>query len=155
MAQEKSHPTKATHKEATEALHKATAQLDRVRGTIAHHMAEIARIKALLKDCESSEEECSSSGEGSPPRPGSKDSPATTPQGHDDGYNVEMENVGNTSNSPQGMATQTDPPEEDLEDPVDDPDVIVEDDQIITEGGGITPITPADDRLLDLDDQEG
>ena len=32
--------------------------------------------------------------------------------------------------------------------------MIVEEERIITEGGGITPITPADDRPLDQDDQE-
>ena len=48
MAQEKSHPTKAAYQGATKALHQATKQLDRVRGTIAHHMAEITCIEALL-----------------------------------------------------------------------------------------------------------
>ena len=95
------------------------------------------------------EEESSSPEEGSPPRSGSRDSPATTPQGCDNEHDIKMEDIGNASNPPQGMATQTDPPpevaEDDLEGTVDDPDVIVEDEQIIVEGEGITPITPADD----------
>ena len=33
-------------------------------------------------------------------------------------------------------------------------DVIIEDERIIIEGRGVTPITPADDQLLDQDDQE-
>ena len=32
--------------------------------------------------------------------------------------------------------------------------MIIEEERIITEGGGITPIMPADDQLLDQDDQE-
>ena len=32
--------------------------------------------------------------------------------------------------------------------------MIIEEERIITEGGGVTPITPADDQLLDQDDQE-
>ena len=130
-----------------------------MRGTIAHHTAEIARIEALLKDSESTEEESSSPEEGSPPRSGSRDSTDTTQQGHDDEHDIEMEDVGNASNPPQGTATQTDPPpevmEDDLEGTVDEDNVIVKDERIIVEGGGVTPITPADDRLIDLDDQEG
>ena len=32
--------------------------------------------------------------------------------------------------------------------------MIIEEERIITEGGGVTPITRADDQLLDQDDQE-
>ena len=156
MAQEKSHPTEAAHKDAMKVLCQATEQLDRVRGTIAHHTAEITRIEALLKDSESTEEESSSPEEGSPPRSGSRDSTTATQQGHDNEHNIEMEDVGNASNPPQGMATQTNPPPEVTEDDLEgEDDVIVEDEWIIIEGGGVTPITPADDRFLDLDDQEG
>ena len=70
-----------------------------------------------------------------------------------------MEDIGNASNPPQGMTTQTNPPpevmEDDLEVTVDKDDVIVEDEWIVIEGGGVIHITPADDQLLDLDDQEG
>ena len=156
MAQEKSHPTEAVHKEATKVLRQVTEQLYRVRGTIAHHTAEIACIEALLKDSQSTEEESSSPEEGSPPRSGSRNSPATTQQDHDDEHDIKMEDFGNASNPPQGTATQTYPPPEVMEDDLKGKDdVIVEDEQIIVEGGGITPITPSDDQLLDLDDQGG
>ena len=55
MAQEKSHPTEATHQEAMRVLCQTTEQLDQVRSTIAHHTADISRIEALLKDCKSTE----------------------------------------------------------------------------------------------------
>ena len=139
MAQEKSHPI--------EAVCQATEQLDRVRGTIAHHTVEITHIEALLKDCESTEEKSSSPEEGSPPRSGSRDSTATTQQGHDDEHDIEMKDVRKAPNPHQGMATQTDPPpevmEDDLESAVDENDV--KDEWIIVEGGGITPITLAYD----------
>ena len=146
MAQEKSHPTEAAHQEATRALCQTTEQLDRVRSTIAHHTVDIARIKALLKDCESMEEESSYSGEGSPPRSGSRDPTTTTQQGHDEEHDIKMRDVGDIPNLPQGMATQTDPPPEATEDDSEsEKDVIVGDERIVIEGGGITPITPADD----------
>ena len=155
MAQEKSHPTEAAYQEATKALHQVTKQLDWVRGTIAHHTVEIACIEALLKDCESMEEESSSPEEGSPLRSGSRDSTTATQQGHDDEHDIEMRDIEDVPNPPQGMATQTDPPPKATEDdPESEKDVVVEDEWIIIEGGGITPITPADDWLLDLDDQE-
>ena len=66
-----------------------------------------------------------------------------------------MRDIEDVPNLPQGMANQTDPPPEAIEDDSEcDKDVIVEDERIIIEGGGITPITPADDQLLDQDDQE-
>ena len=58
-------------------------------------------------------------------------------------------------NLPQGMATQTDPlPEATGDDSESEKDVIIEDERIIIEGGGVTPIMLADDWLLDQDDQE-
>ena len=155
MAQEKSHPTEATHQEAIRALHQTTEQLERVRGTIAHHTVDIACIEALLKDCESTEEESSSSGEGSPLRSGSRDPTTTTQPGHDEEHDIKMRDIEDVPNPPQGTATQTDPPPEAMEDDSEsDKDVIVEDERIIAEGGGVIPITPVDDRLLDQDDQE-
>ena len=66
-----------------------------------------------------------------------------------------MRDVGDDPNPPQGMATQTDPlPEATEDDSESEKDVIIEEGRIITEGGGVTPIMPADDRLLDQDDQE-
>ena len=146
MAQEKSHPTKAAHQEAARVLQQTTEQLERVRGTIAHHTADIACIEALLKDCESTEEESSSSGEGSPLRSGSRDPTTITQPGHDEEHDIEMRDVEDAPNLPQGVATQTDPPPEAKEDDSEtNKDVIVEDERIIVEEGGITPITPADD----------
>ena len=54
------------------------------------------------------------------------------------------------------QAAQSDPPPEDTEgmgDTRDNRDVIVEDERIVIETGGTTPITPAEDQLLD--DQVG
>ena len=110
MAQEKSHPTEAAHQEATRVLRQTTQQLDRVRSTIAHHTVDIARIEALLKDCQSMEEESSSSGEGFPPRSGLRDSAMTTQQGHDEEHDIEMRDIEDVPNPPQGIATQTNPP---------------------------------------------
>ena len=126
-----------------------------MRGTIAHHTVDITCIEALLKDCESMEEESSSSGESSPPRSGSRDPTTATQPGHDEEHDIEMRDIEDIPNPPQGMATQTDPAPEATEDNSEsNKDVIIEDERIIVEGGGVTPITPADDRLLDQDDQE-
>ena len=49
-------------------------------------------------------------------------------------------------------AAQTDPPPEDNkdhEDMEDSKDVIIEDERIVIKTGGTTPITPAEDQLLD------
>ena len=146
MAQEKSYPTEAAHQEAMRALCQMTEQLDRVRSTFAHHTADITHIEALLKDCKSTEEESSSSGEGSPLRSGSRDPTTATQQGHDEQHNIKMRDVEDVPNLFQGMATQTDPPPEAMEDDSKNyKDVIIEDKRIIIEGGGVTPITPADD----------
>ena len=116
---------------------------------------DITHIKALLEDCESMEEESSSSGESSPPELGSGDPSAATPQDQEEEHDIEIRDVGDDPNPPQGMATQTDPlPEATRDDSESKKDVIIEEERIITEGGGVTPIMLADDRLLDQDDQE-
>ena len=57
-----------------------------------------------------------------------------------------MRDVGDDPNLPQGTATQTDPlPEATEDDSESEKDVIIEEERIITEGGGITPIMLADD----------
>ena len=146
MALEKGHPTEAAHQEAARALCQTTEQLERARSTIAHHTADIAHIEALLKDCESTDEESSSSGESSPPRSGSRDPITATQQGQEEEHDIEMRDVGDVPNPPQGTATQTDPlPEATEDDSESEKDVIIEEERIITEGGGITPITSADD----------
>ena len=155
LALEKDHPTEVAHEEAARALHQMTEQLDRVRATIAKHTVDIAHIKALLEDCKSTDEESSSSGESSPLESGVGNPSATTPQGQEEEHNIEMRDVGDDPNPPQGMATQTDPlPEATGDNSESEKDVIIEEERIITEGGGITPMTPADDRLLDQDDQK-
>ena len=132
-----------------------TEQLDRVRATSAKHTADIAHIKALLEDCDSTDEESSSSGESSPPELGTGNPSAATPQGEEEEHDIEMRDVGDDSNPPQGMATQTDPPPEATgDDTKSEKDVIIEEERIITERGGTTPITLVDNRLLDQDDQE-
>ena len=155
LALEKGHPTKAAHEEAARVLCQMTEQLERVRNTIARHTADIAHIEALLEDCESVDEESSSSGESSPPESGSGDPLAATPQGQEEEHDIEMRDVGDDPNLPQGTATQTNPlPGATEDDSKSEKDVIIEEERIITEGGGITSIMPADDRLLDQDDQE-
>ena len=111
LALEKGHPTKAAHDKAAKALSQTTEQLDWVRATIAKHTADIAHMEALLEDCESTDEESSSSGESSPLESGSGDPPAATPQGQEEEeHDIEMRDVENDPNPPQRMATQTDPP---------------------------------------------
>ena len=155
LALEKGHPTEAAHEEAARALCQTTEQLDRGRATVAKHTVDIAHIEALLEDCESTDEESSSSGESSPPESGAGNPSAATPQGQEEEHNIEMRDVGDDPNPPQGMATQTGPlAEATKDDSESEKDVIIEEERIITEGGGITPIMPADDRLLDQDDQE-
>ena len=107
---------------------------------------DIAHIEALLKDCESTDEESSSSGESSPLGSESRDPTTATPQGQEEEHDIEMRDVGDVPNPPEGMATQTDPlPEATEDDSKSKKDVIVEEERIITKGGGVTPITPADD----------
>ena len=156
LALEKGHSTKVAHDEAARALSQTTEQLDRVRATVARHTADIAHIEALLEDCKSMDEDSSSSGESSRQESGSGDPPVATPQGQEEEeHDIEMRDVGDDPNPPQGTATQTDPPPEATGgDSKSDKDIIIEDKRIIIEGGGVTPIMPADDRLLDQDDQE-
>ena len=78
LALEKGHPTEAAHQEAARVLCQMTEQLERARNTIAQHTVDIAHIEALLKDCKSTDEEFSSSGESSPLRSGSGDPTAAT-----------------------------------------------------------------------------
>ena len=169
---EKSHFSKPPHDETSKALSQTTKQLDGVETTIAKHTMDIAHIKALLEDCESVDEESSSSGipapQSSSQEPGSGDPPAATPWGQEDEeeHDIKMRDVENDPNPPPPSeqddnpppvpATQTNPPPEDNEDDSgSDQDVIVKDNRIVVEIGGATLITPADNRLLDQDDQEG
>ena len=155
LALEKGHPTEVAHEEATRVLCQTTEQLDRARATVAKHTVDIAHIEALLEDYKSMDEELSSSGESSPLELGAGNPSAATPQGQEEEHDIEMRDVGDDPNPPQGMATQTDPPPEATRDDSEsEKDVIIEKERIITEGGGVTPITLADDRLLDQDDQE-
>ena len=73
-----------------------------MRSTIDQHTADIACIEALLNDCESMDEESSSSGKGSPLRSGSRDPTTTTQQGQDEEHDIEMRDVGDIPNLPQG-----------------------------------------------------
>ena len=100
-----------------------------------------------------------------------QDPPTATPQGceeEEDPHNIEMEDVGNDPIPPSlseqdddplpvpAQAVQSDPPhrgEEDWEGMRDDRDVIVKDERIVIKAGGTTPITLAEDQLLD--DQGG
>ena len=146
LALDKGHPTEVAHEEAARALHQMTKQLDRARATVAKHTMDIAHIEALLKDCESTDEESSSSGESSPPESGSGDPSAATPQGQEEEHDIEMRDVGDDPNQPQGTATQTDPlPEATGDNSKSKQDVIIEVERIITEGEGVSPITLADD----------
>ena len=119
-----------------------------MRDTITHHKTEITCIEALIAERESTEEESSSSEDGPTPGSGSGDPPAQQEQEQEQD-DVEMEDVEDASNPPQGMATQTDPtPKEVDEDTgavgqVDSVTPVGE--RIVLEGGGTTPITPADD----------
>ena len=142
--QEKSLPTEAAHVEAMAALCQVADQLERMRETISSHTEEIAHIKKLLKERESSED---SSSQEDDPTPGS--GPGNPTQQED----VKMEDDEGDSNLPQGMATQTDPPTVEAEEnlgAVEGVDHMTPgEDQITMEGGGTTPITPADDKLLE------
>ena len=143
--QERSLPTKAAHVEAKEALHQTADQLERMREIISSHTEEIAHIKKLLKEKESSEDDSSSPEDD--PTPGSG---LGNPTQQED---IEMEDDKGNSNLPQGMATQTDPPTMEAEEDLGavggvDPTTPGED-QITMEGGGTTPITPVNDKLLE------
>ena len=61
MTLEKTRLSKKVRDETSKALSQTTAQLDQARTTVAKHTADIAHIEALLEDCESADEESSSS----------------------------------------------------------------------------------------------
>ena len=168
---EKTHISKKTRDETEEVLSQTTEQLDWVRTTVAQHTADITYIESKLEECESTDEESSYSEESSDLEPRAQDPPTATPQGceeEEDPHDIEMEDVGDDSIPPPlseqddnllpvpVQAAQSDPPdrgEEDREGARDDRDVIVKDKRIIVEAGGTTPITLAEDQLLD--DQVG
>ena len=176
MTLEKTHLSKKACDETSKVLSQTTKQLDRARTTVATHTADIVHIKAVLKDCESTDGESSSSGESSAQEPGPGDPSAATPQGQEeeDPHDIEMRDVEDDPNPPPPSeqdddplpppAAQTDAPPEDNgdhEDMEDSKDVIIEDERIIVEDeriivietGGTTPIMPAEDQLLE--DQVG
>ena len=168
---EKTHISKKTRDETHEALSQTTEQLDRARTTIAQHTTDITHIESKLKECESTDEESSYSEENSDPEPRALDPLTATPQGREeeeDSHDIEMEHVGDDPIPPPpseqddnplpvpAQAIQSDPPhgnEEDWGGMIDHRDVIVEDERIVIEAGGTTPITWAEDQLLD--DQVG
>ena len=164
MTLEKTHLSKKAHDKTSNALSQTTEQLDQARTTIAMHTADVTHIEALLKDCESLDGESSFSGESSAPEPGSGDPTAATPQGQEeeDPHDIEMRDVGDNPNPPPPSeqdddplpvpAIQTDPPPKDNgdhEDTEDNKDIIIEDEKNVVEAGGATPITLAEDQLLD------
>ena len=168
MTLEKTRLSKKVHDETSKVLSQTTEQLDRARTTVAKHTANIVHIEALLKDCESADEESSSAGESSAPEPGSEDPPAATPHGkeQEDPHDIKMRDVEDDPGPPPPSeqdddplpvpAAQTDPSPKDngdCEDTKDSRDMIIEDERIVIETGGATPIMPAEDQLLD--DQVG
>ena len=161
---EKTNLSEKARDETSNVLCQRTEQLDWGRTTVTTHTADITHIKALLEDCESMDGESSFSGENSAPEPGSGDPPTATPQGQEeeDPHNIKMRDVEDNPHLPPPPeqdddqllppVAQTDPlPEDngDREDTEDSPDVIVEDERIVVETGGATPIMPAEDQLLD------
>ena len=168
---EKAHISKKTRDETQKVLSQTTEQLDRVRTTVAQHTTDIAHIESKLEECESTDEESSYSEESGNPEPVAQDPPTATPQGHEeekDPHDIKMEDVGNDPIPPPlseqdddplpvpAQAVQSDPPhrgKEDREGVRDDRDVIVKDKRIVVKAGGTTPITLAEDQLLD--DQGG
>ena len=70
---EKTRLSKKVRDKTSKVLSQTTAQLDQVRTTVTQHTANIAHIKALLKDCESADEESSSSRGSIDPEPGAED----------------------------------------------------------------------------------
>ena len=170
MTLEKTHLSKKVRNKTSKALSQTTAQLDQARTTVTQHTADIMHIEALLEDCESADEESSSSRGSIELEPGAEDPPATSPQDweEEDPHDIEMKDVEDDPNPPPLLeqdnnllpvlvqAAQSDPPhrgKEDREGMRDDSDVIVEDERIIIKAGGTTPITLAEDQLLD--DQVG
>ena len=68
-------------------------------------------IEALLEDCESVDEESSSSRGRINPEPGAEDPPAATPQGQEeeDPHNIEMKDVEDDPNPPPPSEQDDDP----------------------------------------------
>ena len=102
MTLEKTRLSKKVCNETSKALSQTTAQLAQARTTITKHTADIVHIKALLEDCESADEESSSSGRSIDPEPGAEDPPAATPQGwkEEDPHDIEMKDVEDDPNPP-------------------------------------------------------
>ena len=159
---EKTNISKKTCKETQEVLCKTTEQLDRVRMMVAQHTADVAHIKSKLEECESTGEGSSYSEESGNLEPGTQDSPTATPQGHEedtDLHDIEMRDVrddpipplsSGQDNDPLPTTTQATPPgHEGQEDAQDDRDMIIEEERIIRGDGDITPVTMAEDQLLD------
>ena len=61
MTLEKTGLSKKVRDETSKVLSQTTVQFDQARTTVAKHTADITHIKALLEDCESVDEESSSS----------------------------------------------------------------------------------------------
>ena len=168
---EKAHISKKAWDETQKALSQTTEQLDQARTTVAQHTADITHIESKLEECESMDEESSYSEESDDLEPRAQDPPTATQQGREeeeDPHDIKMEDVGNDpiptppweqDDDPlpvPAQAVQSNPPhrgEEDWEGMRDDRDVIVEDKRIVVEAWGTTPITLAEDQLLD--DQGG
>ena len=170
MTLEKTCLSKKVCDKTSKVLSQTTAQLDQARTTVTKHTADIMHIEALLEDCKSVDEESSSSRGSINPEPGAEDPPAITPQHweEEDPHDIEMKDVEDDPNPPPlseqddeplpvpVQAAQSDPPhegEKDQEGARDNRDIIIEDERIVVEAGGTTPITLAEDQLLD--DQVG
>ena len=166
MTLEKAHISKRTPDETHEVLSLTTVKLDQARTTITQHSTDITHIKSLLKDCESTDKGSSSSEKSTSPESRAEDSPMAVPQGHEeeDPHGIEMKDVDDDPNPPPlseqadnpllvpVQAAQSDPyPEDDKGQGGmrDDRDVIVEDERMVDEVGDATPITMAEDQLLD------
>ena len=113
----------------------AANQLQWVRDTLTHYNDEIAEVKWLLKERESS----GSLTDATPVK------------------DVEMENIEDDPNLPPDTVTETDPTTEEAEDQL----VVAGGIDLTTPGGdqpimegGITPFTPEDDKFLEDEDEE-
>ena len=111
MTLEKTRLSKKVRNETSKALSQTTAQLDQARTSVAKHTADIVHIEALLKDCESVDEESSSSRGSVNPEPGAEDPPAITPQDQEeeDPHNIEMKDVEDDPNPPPPSEQDDDP----------------------------------------------
>ena len=111
MTLEKSHLSKKVHNETSKALSQTTAQLDQARTTFAKHTADITHIKALLEDCQSADEESSSSRGSINPEPEAEVPPAITPQDweEEDPHDIEMKDVEDDPNLPPPSEHDDDP----------------------------------------------